>query len=587
MNDVSEPQLLFMKFRKNRKWSLLLSMIACSVVFYMYLSVLFYGLKSRELFDDAYMFVRYANNWIDGKGWAWNFDGEQTFGFTSILYQWIVILGKLLIPVKNKVLLQLLSWGTGLFALIVFVIIGVTQASTSVLKNVGFFTALFIPFAFKPYNSEMHVLSGMDTNVSVLCHGLLILSTLVFLKSQTYLRMGLMILTAYLSFLARPDNGIYAFCFPVLCMWLRLQEKKIKHVTLFSLIFFSIIAFDTLMKYQLFGDPLPLSYYAKKTGFYEAYLGRFNAVEYLKDYFRGLLFYVLVIFYTYQKKNLQLFTMFAAPVLLSILYFFTVIQIMGFGARFYYPSFPFIFTLSVLLLDDFLQTFRFQYPAMVAHLGRRTVLLLLLIIPLYYTEKALEQFYGKLVYDKSYAAGLEIEKELEKTDIPHVPGYYSLLEMGDFVQKCPPGVVIAASEYGYLSATACKAKIIDFVGLHDNYIARNGCSVPYLMKQHPDIIWFPHRDYTKLIKEITFDDEFRKNYLYVPGGFSWGLAFRKDSPHYEAIMKAFLPVWKKNYPGLKMQDYLSKHYQSEHIALLQDTQRNLKDFGSGFAYLEE
>lgn len=37
-------------------------------------------------FDDAYMFIRYADNFLSGYGVAWNQDGIQTYGATSILY---------------------------------------------------------------------------------------------------------------------------------------------------------------------------------------------------------------------------------------------------------------------------------------------------------------------------------------------------------------------------------------------------------------------------------------------------------------------------------------------------------------------
>ena len=45
-------------------------------------------------FDDAYMFIRYANNLLAGYGHAWNPGGEQTFGSTSLTHLGVVTLLK-------------------------------------------------------------------------------------------------------------------------------------------------------------------------------------------------------------------------------------------------------------------------------------------------------------------------------------------------------------------------------------------------------------------------------------------------------------------------------------------------------------
>ena len=38
-------------------------------------------------FDDAYMFLRYANNWLAGFGMRWNRDEAPVYGATSLLLE--------------------------------------------------------------------------------------------------------------------------------------------------------------------------------------------------------------------------------------------------------------------------------------------------------------------------------------------------------------------------------------------------------------------------------------------------------------------------------------------------------------------
>ena len=42
------------------------------------------------------MFIRYANNFLNGHGIAWNPDGEQTYGVTSLTHFAVVTLTKAL-----------------------------------------------------------------------------------------------------------------------------------------------------------------------------------------------------------------------------------------------------------------------------------------------------------------------------------------------------------------------------------------------------------------------------------------------------------------------------------------------------------
>src|SRR5438105_14248162 len=69
------------------------------------LSLLFFHLKKGCHFDDAYMFMRYADNIINHHVYGWN-PGEKAFGCTSIVYTFFIALiksGSLLLGFTNSV----------------------------------------------------------------------------------------------------------------------------------------------------------------------------------------------------------------------------------------------------------------------------------------------------------------------------------------------------------------------------------------------------------------------------------------------------------------------------------------------------
>jgi len=71
--------------RQNRLWTGLLILLAG-----VYLGVATWELSVVWLWDDAYMFSRYAHNILNNGAIAWNPDGVPTYGATSLLYLAVV-----------------------------------------------------------------------------------------------------------------------------------------------------------------------------------------------------------------------------------------------------------------------------------------------------------------------------------------------------------------------------------------------------------------------------------------------------------------------------------------------------------------
>src|SRR5436309_1282910 len=68
-------------------------------------------------FDDAYMYIRYANNILKGYGYSWNPDGHATYGCTDIVFTFMVALLRRCFPyLSDERTLLLCSSVSGYFA---------------------------------------------------------------------------------------------------------------------------------------------------------------------------------------------------------------------------------------------------------------------------------------------------------------------------------------------------------------------------------------------------------------------------------------------------------------------------------------
>ncbi len=138
------------------------------------------------------------------------------------------------------------------------------------------------------------------------------------------------------------------------------------------------------------------------------------------------------------------------------------------------------------------------------------------------------------------------------------PRALGIEEMGTLMSRLPPDVVMAASEYGFIGSEHPDIAIIDLVGLQDRYIAHNGFSADYLFAREPDIIWFPHADYSYTVKEIINSDTFALNYDYYPGAYDYGIAIRRTSALFPAIQKVVREEFARVYRGCEILDYKAK-----------------------------
>jgi hypothetical protein len=512
-------------------------------------------------FDDAYMFIRYAKNLLGGYGFAWNRDGIPTYGFTSTLYLFVITLVQGIIPNADPGALLVITSA----ALSILAIVIMTGTMLSVRAS-GFFrkypttiaAAILVVFTVSPY-FLFHAASGMDTSLSLLCNSLLIFAVIRWLERINKTSLFLVIGIAYLSFLARPDNLIYAMGFPILYNLLADDEGRTKRIAHFLIGLAILLALDTAAKFAIFGDPLPLPFYAKSNGHYSGYAGidGWNPVLYLFDFGNMALPFSILLIMTASKNSLKLVAAFLVPALVTFAYYFSVIQIMGFQARYYFPAMPFFIVSSFVVFDKRLQRegkFIFQKNLLRIGLSAATAI--------FFLTPTIRAASGKIFADTFIPMPMLASVSTKfstpaKTPLPHLGWWKSIEAISEIAAHLPAGTNFAFSEYGRVGAYAPQVQIIDPLGLNDPFFAHHGFSAEEFFKRQPDLIWLPHLDYTQINAAILDAEEFQSQYEYYPGAFDYGLALCKNSSLRLVIYEAVKTTWQKIYQNLHMEEYLA------------------------------
>jgi hypothetical protein len=405
----------------------------------------------------------------------------------------------------------------------------------------------------------------MDTTLSFLCNGALIFAALNWAQQETKRNFFSVLAASYLSFLARPDNLVYAIAFPLLCVWLLNDVERKSKTVRFLVGLGACLAVDTALKVALFGDPLPLPFYAKTSGYYEGYLApaKWNPITHLFAFGKMALPFMLTIIVAFSssRRAIKLLTAFLLPVLVTFAYYFGVLQIMGHEARYYFPALPFFIIGAVLIVDDYLElreTAAGPAPNKIVRLSVAGALAVVLFTPAIQTT--LERQYKEIFIPtpRAYVSSVKYATPSSQP-IPKFRWWWMSIDIvSELAADLPDDTIVAMSEYGFIGARVPQIQIIDPLGLHDPFFAHHGFSAEEFFSRKPDLIWFPHEDYAKIVASIQDSPMFWKDYDYYPKAFDYGFAVRKDVANREAVYAATMKAWKKAYNKLDMKEYLAR-----------------------------
>jgi hypothetical protein len=511
-------------------------------------------------FDDAYMFTRYAKHWLAGHGFSWNIGEGPAYGCTSTLYLFVITLFRRVSVLTDGVLLRRTSALLGL--LFVVSLFGTCYLVVTDVRLRRLWVCLLVfPAVLLRKEFLFHCFTGMETTLALCCNTLLALLVILYSRRQSKLGLATCLMSAYCAFLARPDSGLYGLLLPPLFFWATGRELR-RSAILYVVLFGCILGLDGFLKNKLFGYPIPLPFLAKRSGFYVGYLGgyQWNAGKYLVQFARVSLPFLVIVVLFVRRHSLARTLALLTPMVLTFLYLFTIVQIMGFVSRLYYPSLPFLASASFLALDSGLswkdQSGILISKRLLLRIGIAALLAVFISLPA--TESAMEKLWAKLCLrsPQSVTARTRYITPAEEP-LPKLGWWPSTLQVTALVSDLPEGASVAMSEYGLAGSFAPEMRIIDMVGLHDKQVAQNGFTADYLFSLKPDLIWLPHTDYAGIRQHILDCPDFYRDYAYYPTVFDYGIAVRTTSKYSNAIDEALRKAFNGAYPALDLKDYLA------------------------------
>lgn len=458
--------------------------------------------------DDAYITLRYVDNFINGNGLVFNI-GEKVEGYTNFL--WVILLsiaglaGQLFsIKVDMPLITQLFSQFSAIGILLLsfffskkFYTKFLSEQDSA--KPIPYLISLIPPFIISYAAPFLYWgISGMESALFTFLTCLSVYRYLFKTKKSDLI----FVITSVLNSLLRPE-GILIFLLIVSHSYLKnyLPVLKTKDelrnpdsiiVRKEIILYLVPILLYLVFRYVYYGYLLPNTFYAK-TGFNLEHLNR--GVEYVlsgikNNFLYGLLFIIPLI--NFWKDTLRKETYFFYFFVTTYLFFIILIggDVLPID-RFFLPILPLVIIFSTITIYHvtFLRTSSVKKYLLIASVA---IIYTSVVISSYFNN------YPEMKLKRSYEVGLVTKMKVYADWIKEIG---SKDKSGDVK-------TVALSTIGAFSYYS-GAKVIDIVGLTDKYIAHNPKEVPgideelpvlwkerrynadYVMERNPDYIIFP------------------------------------------------------------------------------------------------
>jgi len=507
----------------------------CAGVF---LLMLIQRLSSLSVWDDAYMFVRYADNLLDYGNLSWNPNADSTYGLTSLAYLIIVIPLRLIFQTEPALVMILASLISGLLALLS--IIGLLRRMVQdVVHQQVMWIVLSLSCVVAADSIIAHLTSGMDAMFAVFM--LAVWLSILYL-SENY---GLMGVLGGSFFAVRPDLLI----FPIMMI----PALLFRGTSYSQLLKYSIgMAFGLLLQvlatWTYFGTPFPLSFYAKNTTVYsEQFYGYYTNtswgyfLEFIGSYPYLIAIVLIGFLIQFRSSGWQDRGLLLGCLGFCVYHVVFVVPIMGFSQRFFYPIVPILIVLACKGLvhilnhlpesiEDTLQTYPFRIlfvPLLLIFAFINPMPIILSLVQ--YTQPANAPTVGIGRFDLQTAY-----------DYLYIDNWYGL----DELSKLDDDIVIATTEIGLPGVMNPRKMIIDMAGLNDLEFALNGFSADWLMEEdnQPDWIYMPFPHYEGMWFALFNHPDFKDEYQFFTAqslGTSMDVAVKRDSKFYSIMIELF------------------------------------------------
>ncbi|TSA26567.1 MAG: tetratricopeptide repeat protein [Ignavibacteriales bacterium] len=514
-----------MKFSKIFAYGLL------SIIIALFISNM---LDVRFIQDDAYTSLRYVKNILDGKGLVFN-EGERVEGYTNFL--WIMILSGIEFLKRNFHLAfdlentaQLLSIIFSICVLILTYIlsklINRKSESESSLARIIYELKNLLPVSLLAFSTPM-VYWGVSAMETTLFVSLILLSIILYLSGNDGKPNIAFVIVSVLNSLLRPEGLIFFVLIifhKILFNYIDGREREgekslsiiFDKITRKEILFFLVpLATYIIFRWVYYGYPLPNTFYAK-TEFTLQFLHR--GIKYFYDFAHSYLLYgfvlILPVVLFKNKITIKNFTL-----LFGLNISWTVIVILIGGDvlpihRFFLPIMPIIMVLFVKAVVEIIKKIFSRKKIILQPVLIFVFVLISLLGYLNYSKQK-----NEIMNKRSYEAGLVNKMKIYAEWVKGKSDYKG--------RK----ISVALSTIGAFSYFS-DAKIIDLVGLTDEYIAHNPKEVygindelpvlwkerhynsEYVLSQKPDYIIFPAGAKPSAFAEcaVFVQNEFQKNY---------------------------------------------------------------------------
>ena len=517
-------------------------------------------------FDDAYMYLRYAQHALAGQWLVWNLGEAPVYGVTSLLHFLLVTLLRGTLPGLGQAAALQTASGAAAFTLLAALVALCARfsANARLRGNFLFWGALLVPLLFYREAFFFHARLGMDSLLAGLANTAVAFASLRLAERPSSGRAVTTAAIGLLAIEARPDCAIIAGLCPLLALWLLGRAPRLRALLIWAGCFAGLVLLDLVLKRTLLGTPLPLAFYAKQPWYYRGFVGEFtwNPFWFLEVALAAVWPAIFATVLFARRENLRLLLVLLVPAACTCAALFSVNQIMGHLGRFYFPSLPLIVAAGALAADRWLHGLSEDLAASQAALRLARSLLLRLGLALLVvlggarTLQDAGRIYQARAQTQSLAS-LDGYQVSASAPLPELDSWRASQEIARLAADAPAGTGFAMSEHGLVAASAPRAEIIDVLGLHDPIFARDGFSAAELWRRRPDVIWMPHPDHTQMVHDILASDELWRHYVFYPDAFTYGLALRQDSQRSARLAALFAERWQASYPDLRPADYLA------------------------------
>lgn len=492
------------------------------------------------IWDDGYIFQRYAKNLLDGEGIRWNPGSQEpSYGLTSLLFVVPSVLTNL-VSSGNPSLAALMS-GTICGVLFLALMVRLLLRHTDGPRWSAVAALVLFAFTFARSDSALHFVSGMDTTFAMAFVALYLIAAKRFTQSPTTRSAIVLGVLGALSYSVRPELVTFGVGIPVGWAVLGGAPGR-KRGIMVAGIALLLIGVQLLICQAYFKSAVPLPFYAKGLKIYGdniwfVYRGAAGRefADFVAHYWP--LFALILLDLARPRhwwrttSSLDKATL-AASALCLFYYLAFTLPVMAFSQRFYHPPLAALAFLAAQSLGRIAKIVPGEdriHPDMgrVGACAAIAFLWFFLLPPL--TEV------GKNFADVSTHRKWRFDPVKHSKD-KGPQGYWFNV---DKMAQLPDDAVFATTEVGMLGALAPNKTIVDLAGLNERTLAQHPFDPEWMLNHYkPDLIYMPHPHYKRMTKELRaapgFDNYefFNKRQLKTR---DFGLALRKNSKHYGAM----------------------------------------------------